>query len=106
MAINAINDLLYKFLWDGKGDKTKHKVVINDYQEEGIKMLDIKSFNFALKATWIPKYLDVNNKGKWKIVYKYWLSRIQKENIFTNNLSRKDAQEINVDDKFFARAAY
>ena len=51
-------------------------VVVNDYQEGGIKMLDIKSFNFALKATWIPKYLDVNNKGKWKIVFKYWLSRI------------------------------
>ena len=55
-------------------------VVVNDYQEGGIKMLDIKSFNFALKATWIPKYLDVNNKGKWKIVFKYWLSRIQNEN--------------------------
>ena len=63
-------------------------------------MLDIKSFNSALKATWIPKYLDVNNKGNWKIVFKYWLSRIQKENIFTYNLSRKDAQAINVDDKF------
>ena len=50
MAINEIDDLLYKFLWDGKGDKTKHTVVINDYQEEGIKMLDIKSFNFALKV--------------------------------------------------------
>ena len=100
MAIKEINDLLCKFLWDGKGDKIKRTVVINDYQEGGIKMLDIKSFNSALKATWIPKYLDVNNKGKWKIVFKYWLSRIQKENIFTYNLSRKDAQAINVDDNF------
>ena len=100
MAIKEINDLFYKFLWDGKGDKIKRTVVINGYQEGGIKMLDIKSFNSALKATWIPKYLDVNNKGKWKIVFKYWLSRIQKENIFTYNLSRKVAQAINVDDKF------
>ena len=67
MAIKEIKDLLYKFLWDGKGDKIKRMVVIYDYQEGGIKMLDIKSFNSALKATWIPKYLDVNNKGKWKI---------------------------------------
>ena len=50
-------------------------------------MLDIKSFNSALKATWIPKYLDVNNKEKWKIVFKHWLLRIQKGNIFTYNLS-------------------
>ena len=62
--------------------------------------MKIKSFNSALKATSIPKYLDINNKRKWKIVFKYWLSRIQKENIFTYNLSRKDAQAINVDDKF------
>ena len=89
VAIKEINDLLYKFLWDGKGDKIKRTVVINDYQEGGIKMLDIKSFNSALKATWIPKYLDVNNKGKWKIVFKYWLSRIQKENIFTYILLEK-----------------
>ena len=47
MAIKEINDLLYKFLWDGKGDKIKRTVVINDYQEGGIKMLDIKSFNSA-----------------------------------------------------------
>ena len=100
VAIKEINDLLYKFQWDGKGDKIKRTVVIKDYQEGGIKMLDIKSFNSALKATWIPKYLDINNKRKWKIVFKYWLSRIQKENIFTYNLSRKDAQAINVDDKF------
>ena len=89
VAIKEINDLLYKFLWDGKGDKIKRTVVINDYQEGGIKMLEIKSFNSALKATWIPKYLDVNNKGKWKIVFKYWLSRIQKENIFTYILLEK-----------------
>ena len=100
MAIKEIDDLLYKFLRDGKGDKIKCTVVINDYQEGGIKMLDVKSSNSALKATWIPKYLDINNKGKWKIVFKYWLSRMQKENIFTYNLSRKDAQAINVDDKF------
>ena len=100
MAIKEIDDLLYKFLRDGKGDKIKCTVVINDYHEGGIKMLDVKSSNSALKATWIPKYLDINNKGKWQIVFKYWLSRMQKENIFTYNLSRKDAQAINVDDKF------
>ena len=60
MVIKEINDILYKFLWHGKGDKIKRMVVINDYQG-GTKMLDITSFNFALKATWIPKYLDVNN---------------------------------------------
>ena len=32
-------------------------------------MIDIFSFNKSLKATWIKKYLDVNNKGSWKTFF-------------------------------------
>ena len=32
----------------------------------GVRMLDLKAFNFALKATWFTKHLDDDNKGKWK----------------------------------------
>ena len=61
--LNKINNLLYTFLWNGKGDKTKQKVMINDFGTGGIKMVDISSFNKSLKTTWIKKYLDNNNKG-------------------------------------------
>ena len=30
-VLNEINDLLYNFLWNGKGDKIKRKVMINDF---------------------------------------------------------------------------
>jgi len=30
-VLNEINDLLYTFLWNGKGDKIKRKVMINDF---------------------------------------------------------------------------
>ena len=43
--------------------------MINDYLEGEIKMIDIFSFNKSLKATWIKKYLDVNNKGSWKAFF-------------------------------------
>jgi len=43
--------------------------MINDYPEGGIKMIDIASFNKSLKATWIKKYLDSKNHGKWKNVF-------------------------------------
>ena len=32
-------------------------------------MIDIFSFNKSLKASWIKKYLDVNNKGSWKAFF-------------------------------------
>ena len=40
--------------------------MINDYLDGEIKMIDIFSFNKSLKATWIKKFLDVNNKGCYR----------------------------------------
>ena len=36
-VLNEINDLLYTFLWNGKGDKIKRKVMINDFGLGGLK---------------------------------------------------------------------
>jgi len=42
--------------------------MINDSGDGGLKIIDIySSFNKTLKTTCIKKYLDSNNKGKWKI---------------------------------------
>ena len=57
--LHEINDLLFDFLWNGKGDKIKRKVMINDLREGGINMIDLISFNKALKTTWTNKYLDI-----------------------------------------------
>ena len=40
--------------------------MINDYTEGGLKMIDIGSLNRSLKATWIEKYLDTENQGRWQ----------------------------------------
>ena len=44
-VINEINSLFYQFLWNGKGDKIKRKIMINDYCKGGVKMIDLISFN-------------------------------------------------------------
>ena len=54
-VLNEINDLLYTFLWNGKGDKIKRKVMINDYGVGGLNMIDISSCNKSLKTTCIKK---------------------------------------------------
>ena len=46
--------------------------MINDYSNGGLRMLDIQSFNQALKAKWIQKYLDQKNKGKWKLFLNFF----------------------------------
>ena len=71
--LKEINSLLYKFLWNGKCDKIKRIHMINDYTKGGLKMLDIQSFNNAVKAKWVQRYLDPNNKGKWKLFTDFFL---------------------------------
>ena len=63
-ALKDINTSLYKFLWDGKGDKIKRSIMINDYKEGGARMIDIVTLNQSLKITWIKKYVDLSNNGK------------------------------------------
>ena len=53
--INDVNNLFFKFLWSDRGDKVKRDVIISDYSNGGLKMIDLKSFNKALKSTWIKK---------------------------------------------------
>ena len=41
-VIKQINTLLYKFLWNGKRDKVKRKVICMKYNLGILKMVDLK----------------------------------------------------------------
>ena len=41
-----------------QGDKIKREIMIVDFDQEGLKMLDVPLFAQSLKTTWIKKYLD------------------------------------------------
>ena len=101
-AIEEINKLFYQFLWNGKRDKIKRNILINDYPNGGLRMLDIAYFNKALKITWIKKYLDNENQGKWKIFLNRELKNQGNELILISNLSKKDmAKCLNISDPFW-----
>ena len=101
-AIRDINVMFYNFLWNGKGDKIKRNIMINDYSEGGLKMIDIASFNRSLKATWIKKYLDKENCGSWKSFFDSELEKYGSEVTLTGNLNTKDSRNIiKVSDPFF-----
>ena len=56
--------------------------MINDLGAGGLKVIDISSFNKSLKITWIKKYLDNNNKGKWKIFFDVELKKYGCQSFF------------------------
>jgi hypothetical protein len=53
--MKEIQDMFYKFLWDGKPDKIKRNVIINNYEEGGLKLPHIESFCKVLKMSWLYK---------------------------------------------------
>ena len=52
-------------------------------------MLDIGSFNTALKIVWIKKYLDKENHSKWKIVFDLELQHKGGATFLTGSLKQK-----------------
>lgn len=68
-VINEINDIFFSFLWSGKPDKIKRKIICKSYEEGGLKMPDIESFCYSLKMTWIHKLLDPLNISPWKNLF-------------------------------------
>ena len=84
------------FLWNSKGDKIKRSEMINSYNEVDLKMLDLKIFSRSLKNTWIQKYLDDGNQGKWKIFFDHYLKPHSGKLTFSFNIHRNDVKCLNM----------
>ena len=59
-----VNQLLYKFVHNGKSEKIKRDVLIGPYEKGGYRMVSLQSQNQALKIAWIPKLIKI--EGTWK----------------------------------------
>jgi hypothetical protein len=69
-VIEGLKTAIFKFIWANKPDKIKRKRLTQDYENGGIKLTDIDCFLNAIKASWVKRYLDKNNKSKWKTLKK------------------------------------
>ena len=60
---------MYNFLWDGKPDKIKRETITQDYEHGGLKMTDIETFIWSLKAGWVKRLAQTENNKLLKTVY-------------------------------------
>ena len=60
-TINRLEKSMYNFLWDGKPDKIKRETIIQDYEHGGLKMIDIETFIWSLKAGWVKRLVQTEN---------------------------------------------
>ena len=72
-TIKDINKLIYNFLWH-KTDRIKRNVLINNYEDGGINMLDTESFFNALKASWVKRLNDAGEASWTLITMQYFIT--------------------------------
>jgi len=72
--LGDVKSYIYDFLWNGK-DKVKRSVMIANYSEGGLKMVDISSVIRTQKIIWIKRYFE-NYIHPWKEYLKHLIGKL------------------------------
>ena len=89
--IELISDIAYSFVWQNKPNKIKRKTLIADYENGGMKMLDIESFLKAQKAMW-AKRLCSKETASWKAIPNFFFNWLLGSDTWKCNMSCKEKQ--------------
>ena len=84
--IEQLEKIKKDFIWDGKRPKVKHSALIGDYEEGGLKDIDIKSKIQSLHLSWV-KRLYSQNFHPWKNIPLKLIDSENKQYIFYSNTS-------------------
>ena len=85
-VVKEICKIQKDFIWRGKRPKIKHSTLIGNFENGGLKDIDIESKLKALKLSWIKRLLD-SNFHPWKTLAAKLLEPVGGTKIFHSNLS-------------------
>ena len=86
--VQELNRMLFKFLWKGT-DKVTRLSTINDYENGGLKMIDLESMIKSLRLAWLKRIFGKND-GAWKSYLRVSLQRFGGLFLFYCNYDIKD----------------
>ena len=89
--IKRIERQMFEFIWDGKPEKIKRNILINNYDAGGLKMIDLETFIKSLKITWIKRFIESDENGILNKIYMNKLNPYGGKLLFECNYSTKDA---------------
>ena len=96
--LKEINDIISKFLWNGKRPKIKNQILENNKANGGAGLVNMKIKDTAVKVKWIQTlYYDQNMAN---LVYEL-IHPILKENIWRINIASTDVQDVPIKNKFW-----
>ena len=69
-VFTEIEKMCFDFLWRGK-DKIKRNIMVLDYEQGGLKMMNFRSFVKAQRIMWIKRLVTGTQATKWKQYFKF-----------------------------------
>ena len=86
--------LVFDFIWDGKRDKVKRSVVINNFEDGGLKVRDIKAHIDMLRISWIKRLICYkNNEDSWTQIPKLYFNKFG-ENLLVFKMNIRDMRRL------------
>ena len=73
-TINLLTKIQMEFIWKGKTPNIKSSTLCNDYDNGGLKNVDVFSKIVSLQCSWIKRLFD-NNFHQWKVIPLYLIRR-------------------------------
>ena len=67
IQLKEIEELIYQYIWQGKTNKVKSSVIVQDYVYGGLKVPDIKALTESQKLKWVKLYTE-NHPCLWKVL--------------------------------------
>ena len=65
--ISKLKKIFFEFLWKSSTDKIKREVIIQDFEQGGLRMIHVEKYIYALKLGWIRRL--VLNDSKYKLLF-------------------------------------
>jgi hypothetical protein len=75
-------------VWGYKQDKVKRTAIIADYEDGGLRMMDVECFVDAQKVMWVKRLLKTE-QGSWKVYPDYLLGKILGKHSFQCTVNTK-----------------
>lgn len=73
-AVSQINSIITAFIWSSKKSLIARKTLLLDFDQGGLKLMDIESKKKALRMKIIIKYLYDKAEYGWKHLFRYYLN--------------------------------
>ena len=87
----SIKRMCSNFLWNSHTPKIQHNILINNYDEGGIKLIDLNAKEKAIKISWIKRLLTKESNWTNIAIRKF---KIIGNKIWNANLNEKDADNL------------